>query len=238
MQTMLAIVKKELRTYFNSPIAYVFLLLFAGVALASFFQQIWALKQASLRPLFDVLPLILLLVVPALTMRLWSEERKLGTYEVLMTLPVRSIEAVLGKFLASLLLLALALVLTAGAAITVASLGPLDWGPVAGGYAAALFMGAAYLAVGLLVSAATDNQILAFLGALLVCFGLWAVGEEFFLRLWPQPLAETLAVFGTGARFRSIARGVLDLRDLVYYASVVVVCLGANVAILEARKER
>jgi ABC-2 type transport system permease protein len=238
MTTTIAILRKELRSYFNSPIAYVFLMLFSGVALASFFHDIWARDQATLRGLFDVLPLMLLLVVPALTMRLWSEERKLGTFEILMTLPVRHRDVVFGKFLASWALLGLALLLTIGAAITMQTYGDLDMGPVIGGYAAALLMGASYLAIGMLVSALTENQILAFLGALLICFALWVLGEEFFLGLFPQDIAERLSWFGTGARFRSVARGVLDLRDLIYYASVIVVCLGANMAVLEARKER
>lgn len=238
MQTTMAIMRKELRSYFNQPIAYVFLMLFVGAALVSFFQDVWATGQTSMRGLFDTLPLLLLFVVPALTMRLWSEERKLGTLEVLLTLPIRHRDLVLGKFLASMVLLAMALVLTLGAAITMASLGSLDWGPVVGGYAAALLLGASYLAIGMLVSATTENQILAFLGALLICFVLWMVGEEFFAVLWAQQeIAETFAIFGTGSRFRSVARGVLDVRDLIYYASLIVACLGANIVILEARKE-
>lgn len=237
MKTTIAIVRKELRGYFNSPIAYVFLVLFANAALLAFFRDLWGRNEATLRGLFDVLPLLLLLVVPALTMRLWSEERQLGTFEVLMTLPVRERDAVLGKFLASWVLLALALLLTAGAVVTASWLGDLDPGPVTGGYAAAVLLGGSYLALGMLISALTENQILAFLGALLACFALWVIGEEFFLGLWPQPVAETLAIFGSGAHFRSVARGVLDLRDLLYYGSLIVVCLGANMAVLEARKE-
>ncbi len=138
MGTTIAIFRKELRSYFNSPIAYVFLILFVNAALAMFFRSLWASNQASLRGLFDALPLMLLLVVPALTMRLWSEERKLGTFEILMTLPVRSRDAVLGKFFASWALLAVALVLTLGAPITIALYGEPDLGPIVGGYAAAV----------------------------------------------------------------------------------------------------
>lgn len=236
MHSILAITKKELRAYFNSPIAYVFLVLFLGASLASFFHWAWARDEASVRDLFEALPLLLLFLVPALTMRLWSEERKLGTLEVLLTLPVRDGEVVLGKFLASLLLLALALALTAGAPITMATLGPLDWGPVLGGYLAALLLGAAYLSIGLFVSSLTENQILAFLGALLACFLVWAVGEEFFIRILPERAAGLAELVGTGARFRSIGRGVLDLRDLVYYGSIVAFMLASNAAALDLRK--
>jgi ABC-2 type transport system permease protein len=232
----MAIAKKELRSTFNSPIAYVFLVLFLGAALAYFFHFVWAQNQASLRVLFDILPLLLTLLVPALTMRLWSEERKLGTFEVLLTLPLTPGEIVLGKFLASLMLVAIALALTAGLPITMAALGRLDWGPVMGGYAAALLLGAAYLAIGLLISNRTENQILAFLSTLTVCFVLWVIGEEVVTRVFPVPVAEVLEALGTGSRFRSVARGVLDLSDIAYYMTIVVAALTANAAALEIRK--
>lgn len=237
MHTILAVTRKELRAYFNSTIAYVFLIVFAGAGLARFFHQVWVIDQATLRPLLEVLPLLLLVLVPALTMRLWSEERKLGTLEVLLTMPVRGGEVVLGKFLASLILLAIGLMLTFGAPVTMAMLGPLDWGPVIGGYLAALLVGAAYLAIGLMVSSLTENQILAFLGALLICFALWIVGEEVFLKLWPQNVAAVLERIGTGARFESVARGVVDLRDMAYYGSLIALCLAGNTVALEARRE-
>ncbi|HVY60145.1 MAG TPA: ABC transporter permease, partial [Planctomycetota bacterium] len=226
----------ELRSYFNSPIAYVFLVLFLGAALAFFFHDVWAVGQANLRGLFDMLPLLMVFLVPALTMRLWSEERKVGTFEVLLTLPLTGAEVVVGKFLASLALVGLALALTGGTAITMAAVGTLDWGPVIGGYCAALLLGAAYLAIGLLVSSLTENQILAFLATLAVCFALWLVGEEFVTKLFPVSVAGALEKVGTGARFRSVGRGVLDLGDLAYYATLVVSALAANAFTLEWRK--
>jgi ABC-2 type transport system permease protein len=236
MHGTLAVTRKELRSYFNSPIAYVFLVLFLGAALAAFFHDVWAQKQASLRGLFDALPLLLTFLVPALTMRLWSEERKLGTLEVLLTLPLRGGEVVGGKFLASLALLAMALLLTIGIPLTVSALGSLDWGPVIGGYFAALLLGAAYLAIGLVISSLTENQILAFLATLAVCFAFWIIGEEVFTRYFPVSIASVLEQVGTGSRFRSVGRGVLDLADLVYYGSIVAAALTANAAALEARK--
>jgi ABC-2 type transport system permease protein len=232
----LAIARKELRSTFNSPIAYAFLVLFLGAALASFFHDVWIRDQATLRGLFDALPLLLTFLVPALTMRLWSEERKLGTFEVLLTLPLTPGEIVLGKFLASWALLALALGLTAGLPVTVAMLGRPDWGPIIGGYAAALLLGAAYLAIGLVVSSLTENQILAFLATLAICFLLWIVGEETVTRLFPLSVSEVLEAIGTGARFKSVGRGVLDIADLAYYATITCGALAANAVALELRK--
>ncbi len=236
MRGTIAVAKKELRSYFNSPIAYAFLVLFLIASTAAFFSDFFPRNQASLRSLFAAFPLLLTFLVPALTMRLFAEERKLGTLEVLLTLPLRPVEVVLGKFLASVALLALALLLTAGAPLTAALLGDLDWGPVAGGYAAALLLGAAYLAIGLVISALTENQILAFLATLAVCFLFWLVGEEAVTRLFSVSQAAVLQMFGTGARFRSVERGVIDLRDIYYYVGIVTCGLAFNVLAIETRK--
>ena len=238
MNRVRAVALRELRAYFNSPIAYVFLLVFAGAALFTFFNLggFFARGQADLRPLFDTIPLLTLLLVPALTMRLWAEETKQGTFELLMTLPARELELVSGKFVASWLLLTIALALTLPLAITVAMLGNLDWGPVIGGYAGALLLGAAYLAVGQFVSALTENQILAFILALVVCIALYGLGTESFYGLFSDSTATLLRAVGTGSRFESIARGVIDLRDLVYYASLTVFFLALSVGALRARR--
>jgi ABC-2 type transport system permease protein len=133
-------------------------------------------------------------------------------------------------------MVALALALTAGVPITMAALGPLDWGPVMGGYFAAILLGAAYLGIGLLVSASTDNQLTAFLLSSVICGALFYVGEESFTRNLPASTATLFQQIGTGARFRSVARGVLDLGDLVYYATIVLSALVANACALEWRK--
>ena len=164
MNRINSVALRELRSYFNSPIAYIFLAAFVGAALFTFFniKAFFSHGQADLRGLFDAIPLLTLLLVPALTMRLWAEEAKQGTMELLLTLPARDHELVCGKFLASWALLAIGLAMTLPLAITVSSLGNLDWGPVVGGYVGALLLGAAYLSVGQFVSALTENQILAF----------------------------------------------------------------------------
>ena len=238
MTRVRAVAARELRAYFDSPIAYVFLTVFAGSALFTFFnvQSFFSRGIADLRGLFAPLPFLMILLVPALTMRLWAEEEKQGTLEVLLTLPVRDHELVAGKFLASWTLLAGGLALTLALPVTVALLGKLDWGPVVGGYLGALLLGAAYLAVGQFLSASTENQILAFILALVVCLGLYGVGTEAISGLFADRAAAVLRSIGTGSRFQSIARGVIDLRDLVYYGSLTLFFLTACVIAVRARR--
>jgi ABC-2 type transport system permease protein len=220
------VIRKELRGYFNSAIAVIFLAGFLGFTLYTFFWQerFFARGLADLRPLFDWMPKLLIVLVAALSMRLWADERRAGTLEVLLTLPVPRWQLVVGKFLAGLALMALALALTFGLPITIATMGKLDWGPVIGGYLAALLLSAAYLSIGMCVSAATDNQLVAFAATALLCAIAYAVGET------GSDLGRLL---GTGVHFESIARGVLDLRDLAYYGGIVAVGIAVNVLLLQ-----
>ena len=233
-----AVTRRELASYFDSPIAYVFLAVFVGASLFAFFNVggFFARGQADLRGLFDQMPVLMLLLVPALTMRLWAEERKQGTIELLLTLPARDHETVIGKFLASWILLGVALGLTSTLPLTVEILGNLDWGPVVGGYLAAMLLGAAYLAVGQLVSATTENQILAFIMAFVVCLVLYGIGSESITGVLPDRTGALLRAFGSGSRFASVARGVLDLRDLLYYVSLTAFFLACSVFALRARR--
>jgi ABC-2 type transport system permease protein len=238
MTRIRAVAGRELRAYFNSPIAYIFLLAFAGSALFTFFNvnAFFSQGRADLRGLFSAVPLLMVLLVPALTMRLWAEEDKQGTMEVLLTLPAKDHELVAGKFLASWGLLAIGLALTLALPVTVAILGDLDWGPVIGGYLGALLLGAAYLAVGQFLSATTENQILAFILALVVCLGLYGLGTEAFAGLFPDRTSSLFRAMGTSSRFKSIARGVIDFRDLLYYLSLTGFFLAASVGVLRARR--
>lgn len=221
MNNILSIAKKELRGYFYSPVAMIFL---ATFLIASFVVLFWidkffALGVADLKPFFARLPLLLIFLVSALSMRFWSEERKTGTLELLLTLPVPSWQLVVGKFVAGLALVALALGLTLGLPITVAQLGNLDWGPVWGGYLAALLLAAAYLALGMCVSAVTDNQIVALIGTMAIGAVFYFIGYAGEYFPW---LSGALGALGAGTRFESVARGVVDLRDLAYYGSLAV----------------
>lgn len=223
---MWTVVKKELRGYFNSAIAIAFLASFLAVAFYTFFwrEKFFARGLADLRPLFEWMPRLLIILVSALAMRLWADERRSGTLEVLLTLPVPRWQLVLGKFVAGMILIATALGLTLGLPITIAQMGNLDFGPVIGGYVAALLLSAAYLAIGMCVSAATDNQIVAFVGTAFACGTAYALGD----------LGGAVGrALGTGARFDSVARGVLDLRDLAYYGGIVATGIAVNVLLLD-----
>jgi ABC-2 type transport system permease protein len=234
------VARRELRAYFNSPIAYVFLLVFVGTAMFTFFNvsAFFARGQADLRALFESIPFLALLLVPALTMRLWAEEENKGTIEVLLTLPARDHELVAGKFLASWGLLAagLALTLPLPLVLSLFGAGNLDWGPIWGGYVGALLLGAAYLAVGQFVSALTENQILAFILALVACMALYGLGTEAFTGLFSDRTAGVLRSLGTGSRFESVSRGVIDLRDLVYYASLTSFFLMLSIGALRSKR--
>ncbi|WP_292998036.1 Gldg family protein [Nevskia sp.] len=229
------IAAKEFRGFFATPAAYLFLGAFLGVTLFVFFwvESFFSRNIADLRPLFQWLPLLLIFLVAALTMRAWSEERRAGTLETLLTAPVRPLSLVLGKFAAALGLVAVALALTAPLPITVALLGPLDWGPVAGGYLATLFLAAAYVAIGLFTSGRTDNPIVALILTTVVCGLFYLIGADLLIQLFGHQAGAVLALLGAGSRFESITRGVVDLRDLYYYASIVGVFLTLNLYGLE-----
>ena len=236
MSSILPIFKREFRSYFRSPIAYIFISAFLIVSGWFFYQTFFVLDSASMRNYFDILPWLFLIFVPMITMRLWAEERKVGTMEVLMTLPVRDHEAVLGKYLASLAFLAVALALTLPIPITTMVLGDPDVGAIAAGYVGGLLMGAAYLAMGIFVSSLTQNQIVAAIIGWVVCFVLFFIGNDLVLFSTPKILVPFFEYLGLGNHFESIGRGVLDSRDLVYYLSVIVFFLFLNVRVIETRK--
>lgn len=236
MSAIWPIFKREFKSYFRSPIAYIFISAFLIVSGWFFYQTFFVLDYASLRNYFDVLPWLFLIFVPMITMRLWAEERKVGTMEVLMTLPIRDHEAVLGKYLASLAFLALALLLTIPMPITAAVYGDPDVGAIVAGYIGGLFMGAAYLAMGIFVSSLTQNQIVAAIIGWVICFILFFIGNDLVLFNTPNSLVPLLEYLGLGNHFESIGRGVLDLRDVIYYMSVIVFFVYLNVRVIEARK--
>jgi ABC-2 type transport system permease protein len=235
MHEVARIARKELWGFFASPVAYIFLGAFLAVNLFVFFwvEAFFARNLADTRPLFEWMPVLLIFLVAALTMRLWSEERRAGTLETLLTLPVSPQRLVLGKFLAALSLVAVALALTLPLPVTVSLLGPLDWGPVLGAYLATLLLAAAYIAIGLFVSARTDNPIVSLIGTTLLCGLFFLLGSDALTGLLGHRGGEILKLLGSGSRFESITRGVIDLRDLYFYLSIVGLFLALNVYSLE-----
>ncbi|MCG6941604.1 MAG: Gldg family protein [Thiohalocapsa sp.] len=235
MSDILRTTRKELSSFFGSPVAYLFIGAFLAACLFVFFwvEAFFARNIADTRPLFDWMPLLLIFLAAALTMRLWSEERRAGTWEALATLPVPTWKLVLGKFLAALALVAVALALTLPLPVTVSFLGQLDWGPVLGAYLATLLLAAAYIAIGLFVSARTDNPIVALIGTTLLCAVFYLIGSPVLTNLFGHGGGELLRLLGTGSRFESITRGVVDLRDLYYYLSLVGVFLALCIYSLE-----
>jgi ABC-2 type transport system permease protein len=235
MRQIYSILRKELSGYFGSPMALIFVGFFLAAALFSFFwvEAFFARGIADVRPLFRSMPLLMIVLVAALTMRQWSEEQRSGTLEILLTLPVSHIQLVIGKFLAVVTLVVVALVLTLTLPITVALLGDLDWGPVAGGYLAAILLACSYTAIGLFVSSRTDNQIVALMATVLICGVFYLLGSSGITDLLSDTPAEVVKSIATSSRFESIERGVIDLRDLVYYISLTGVFLVLNVASLD-----
>lgn len=224
------VARKELAGFFASPAAFLFLGAFLAVTLFVFFwaDGFFARNLADVRPLFQWMPVLMIFLVAALTMRAWAEERRAGTLELLLTAPVPATAQVLGKFLGALGLVAIALALTLPLPVTVSFLGPLDWGPVIGGYVAALALASAYVAIGLWVSSRTDNQIVSLILTVAICGAFYLIGSPVLTDLAGVHLAEILRSLGTGSRFASITRGVLDLRDLYYYLSITAAFLLLN----------
>ena len=236
MRNFYAIFKKEFKSYFNSPIAYIFITVFLVLSSWLFLRGFFIFGQANMRSFFGLMPWIFLFFVPAVTMRLWAEEKKLGTMEILMTLPVRDHEVVLGKFLASFCFLMLTIALSFPLVITVAFLGDPDGGPIIGSYLGVLLMGGAYLAIGLFVSSLTENQIIAFIISIVLIFALIIIGQDIVLFAVPNLLVPILSYLSLEVHFDSITRGVIDSRDLIYYFSVIGFFLYLNVRKLETGK--
>lgn len=239
MGETLAVCRKELRAYLVSPIPYILVAFFAGITSWMVFDNsnFLLLRQANLQSLFQFLPWALMVFVPALAMRGWSEELRGGTIETLMTFPARARQLVFGKFLAGIVLIAACLMATGGIAITAASLGNLDWGPVFGGYLGMLLVGGAFLALGLWLSSLTRNQIVAFIVGLLACFAL-VVLEGLLQRTSPEGLAPVLEQIAITTHSRAIARGVVDFRDVFYFVAFIGFFLYLNVETLENRRHR
>ncbi|MEN0072909.1 MAG: ABC transporter permease subunit [Paracraurococcus sp.] len=241
MRSTLTVARRELAGYFATPVAYVFIVIFLVMAgaltftMGNFFDR----GQADLQPFFTFVPWLFLFLVPALTMRLWAEERRLGTIELLLTLPLAQWQAVLGKFLAAWAFCAIALALTFPIWITVNLLGDPDNGVILAGYLGCLLVAGAYLALGAAVSALTKNQVVAFVLAVALCFVFAAAGSpvvtEFLTQRLPV-LADIARGLSISDRFNGFTRGIVGARDLVYFASFIGFFLFVNAVVLDHRK--
>ncbi len=231
MRQYRSLIGKELEGYFGSPMALIFLGIFLVVTLYTFFwvEAFFIGGLAEMRGLFRWMPILMIFLISALTMRQWSEEQRSGTLETLLTLPVGAVNLVLAKFVAVLVMVALAMALTLPLTVTVSTLGNLDWGPVVAGYLATLLLSSSYVALGLFASSRTDNQIVALMLTVIMGGVLYFAGTGVATEFVPATLGSFLRAIGTDSRFASIQRGVIDLRDLVYYLTLTAAFLTLNV---------
>lgn len=235
---ILTIARREFIAYFLSPIAYVYLITFLAIVNWLYFRAFFLVGQADMRALFGMIPWVFLFFVPAVSMGKWAEERKLGTLEILFTLPIRNSNIVVAKFIAGLGLIASALILTTPIVITIAVLGRIDWGPIVCGYLGMLFLGGAYLSIGLMISSVTENQIIAFILGVAGSFCLFIIGTPLIIGGRSGLISHVFQYMGLATHFESMARGVVDSRDIVYYLSVIGFFLFINLKILETRARR
>ncbi len=241
MRGFRAVCKRELRTYFTTPAAYVFLVVFGFfTGYLTFRDGFFANRQADMRLFFDNVQLLLIFLAPCAAMRLWSEERRSGSIEFLLTLPITVAQAVLGKFAAAWFFLAIALLLTAPMPMTVEQLGDPDWGPIACGYLGAFLMAGAFLGIGCVFSAMSKNQVISFILSVVACAVLVYAGHPSTLRflsdVLPGGLVGTVERMSMATHFDSIRRGVLELRDLSYFALLICGGLYACTLVLAERR--
>jgi len=236
MGNTLTILKRELGSYFNSPIAYIVVTVFLLLGGFLFFQQVFLVGEASMRSYFSLMPLILILTVPPTTMHLLAEEKRSGTIELLVTMPVTDWQVVLGKYFAALAVMTIAILITLVYPITLNSYGDIDWGAVTSGYIGLVLFAGAYIAIGLMTSSWTKDQIIALLLAMLITFAFWLLGE--MLQLLPTGVASIVEYATTGSHLQSFSKGVVDSRDVVYFLSLIGACLFMATQSLDSRRWR
>jgi len=241
MTGFLSVFKRELRGYFSTPLAYVFLVIFLFFSSFLTFQRgFFETRQASMQVFFSNMPLLFIFLVPALAMRLWAEEWRTNSIELLLTLPITTTQAVLGKYFAALSVVALAMALTAPMVGTVCYLGDPDPGPIVAGYLGSLLMAAAYLGIGSFFSGLTRSQVIAFVLAVVACAAFLSAGSPtvmaYLSRFLPKGLVGAAESLSIQSRFESIQRGVLQVRDVGFFVLLSAGALWANVVVLEERR--
>lgn len=235
MKNMNNIFKKEFKSYFISPIAYIVISIFLIVVGWLFFSTFFLNRQANLSSFFSILPVALAFIVPAVTMRLFSEEINIGSYEILLTMPVTFRDIIVGKFLAAWAFVGIMLAPTVIYAVTVSFVGKLDWGPVIGGYIGALLLGASYCAIGILASSTTKNQVVAFIIAMSICVFLTLL-INFLIFFLPNTFVGFFQYMSASFHFQNIAKGVIDSRDVLYFLSVSFISLYGTNLIMQEKK--
>jgi len=239
---ILAVFKRELKSYFESPVAYVFLIVFLTLLgfLTFSVTQFYERNTADLQPFFFWFPWVFLLLVPAASMSLWAEERRAGTVELLLTMPVTLTHAIIGKFLAAWAFITLGVLLTFPVVLTTLYLGSPDMGVIAAGYAGVILLAGAYVSVGMLTSAMTRSTVISFVLGLIFCLLFilagWTPITSFFDKWAPAWLVNAVSSISFMPHFESMQRGVIDLRDIVYYLSVIIFMIAACHVVLENRK--
>ena len=214
----IVIMKRELATYFTNPISYIVTGLFLIITGVMFFTTFFLQNRANMRNFFSLLPILFSFIIPALTMRLYSEEKKSGSIETLMTLPVTELQVVTGKFLAAFISSAIMLAPTLLYLVSILFFGKPDIGPIIGGYIGAIFLCAAFSAIGVFASSVTKNQLTAFFVAFMICIVLTMI--DAFLIFLPAPIVSLLQFISANEHFTSISRGIIDTRDLIYFISL------------------
>ena len=238
LRIMCRVASKELNLFLSSPIAWLFIASFAAITLFVFFwgEAFFARNISDVRPMFEWMPVLLILLCSTLTMRMWSEERRTGTLEHVLTQPAKLWSFAIGKYLACMVLLSLALLVVVPLPITISNFSDIDWGPVVSGFVATLLLGSAYIAIGLFVSSQTHNQIVSLIGSVILCGLFYFIGHNVITDTLGQRAGEWLQALGTGSRFDSITRGVIDIADLIYYLSLTIIFLMLTVFSLERER--
>ena len=234
MNQILVLARKEFKSYFDSPVAYVVITLFLLIAGWQYASSMFIANAADLRPLFSIIRFILLFFIPAISMRLLSEEKRVGTIELLLTMPLKDWHLVLGKFLAAYALIAVTLLLTLVHFITISSIGDPDIGATIGGYLGLVFIVGVYLSIGIFTSSLTENQIIAFILAFVIIFAFYMADKIIFFM--PGYIANILEYLSIDYHFNNLARGVIDSRDILYYISMIFFFLFLTTQTIESRK--
>lgn len=242
MKNVITIIKRELNSYFATPVAYVFIVIFLVMsgALTFYLGNFYERGQADLIPFFQFHPWLYLFLVPAIAMRLWAEERKTGSIELLMTLPISIGQSVIGKYLAAWMFIGIALILTFPVWITVNYLGNPDNGVILAAYLGSFLMAGGFLAIGSCISATTKNQVIAFIITVVICFLFLLAGSSLvlnFFKVWiPQSIVDAISSLSFLTHYVSISKGVIDLRDIIYFFSLIGFWLYANTLIVDLKK--